>query len=59
MTTDRPYRNALKREEILKALNDEKDKQFDRTVVDALLSLTNNLSINMETNAVGRFASRS
>lgn len=59
MTTDRPYRKALKREEILKILNEEKDKQFDRKVVDALFSLTSNLSINMETNAVGRFAARS
>lgn len=59
MTTDRPYRNALKREEILKIFNEEKDRQFDGHAVDALLSLTNNLSINIETNTVGRFAARS
>jgi len=59
MTTDRPYRNALKREEILKIFNEEKDRQFDGHVVDALLSLTNNLSINIETNTIGRFAARS
>lgn len=50
MATDRPYRNALKRDEILKIFNEEKDRQFDGHVVDALLSLTNNLSINIETN---------
>ncbi len=50
MTTDRPYRNALKREEILKIFNEEKDKQFDGDVVNALLSLTNNLTLNIMTN---------
>ncbi len=59
MTTDRPYRNALKREEILKIFNEEKDRQFDGHVVNALLALTNNLSINIETNTVGRLAARS
>ncbi|MDD5680079.1 MAG: HD-GYP domain-containing protein [Candidatus Omnitrophica bacterium] len=58
MTTDRPYRNALKREEILKIFNDEKGKQFDKNVVDALLSLTNNLSINIETTAAGYLTGR-
>ena len=48
MTTDRPYRNALAREEILKIFNAEKDRQFDRKAVDALLALTDNLRINIE-----------
>lgn len=48
MTTDRPYRNALAREEIVKIFNAEKDRQFDRKVVDALLALTDNLRINIE-----------
>ncbi len=48
MTTDRPYRNAIAREEMLKIFNAEKDRQFDRKVVDALLALTDNLRINIE-----------
>lgn len=52
MTTDRPYRNALKREEMLKIFIEEKGKQFDGTVVDALLALTNNFNINIEMTAV-------
>jgi len=55
MTTDRPYRNALRREEILKIFNEEKGKQFDKDIVDALLSLTNDLSINIETDTMGHF----
>ncbi|MBU4488870.1 MAG: HD domain-containing protein [Candidatus Omnitrophica bacterium] len=51
MTTDRPYRNALNREKILDIFNMEKDKQFDGRVVDALLSLTDNLRINIEAHA--------
>lgn len=58
MTADRPYRSALKREEILKIFNDEKDRQFDRNVVNALLSLTNNLSINIDTATAGHFKTR-
>lgn len=34
MTTDRPYRKALTKEEAIKALNDNKDKQFHSKVVD-------------------------
>lgn len=48
MTTDRPYRDALKREEILDIFGKNKDKQFDGKVVDALLSLTDNLRVNIE-----------
>jgi len=54
MTTDRPYRKALTREDILRILQEESGKQFDKTVVDALLEITDNLRINIKPPAQAR-----
>ena len=48
MTTDRPYRKALSREEILNIFKQESGKQFDEKIVDILLEITDNLSISIK-----------
>ena len=48
MMTDRPYRKALTSEEISRVFEEQKDKQFDGRVVDALFKVTNNFSIRIK-----------
>ncbi|MBN1871870.1 MAG: HD-GYP domain-containing protein [Candidatus Omnitrophica bacterium] len=49
MTTDRPYRKALSREEIAKIFTEQKGKQFDERVVNALFHATDNLRTKIKT----------
>jgi putative nucleotidyltransferase with HDIG domain len=48
MTTDRPYRKALSRDEILKIFLEKSGRQYDKKVVDALFKITNSLKLNIE-----------
>jgi|GEM_PF-500273 len=48
MTSDRPYRNALPREEAIKELKSEKGKQFSPEVVDAFLEVEKELYGKLE-----------
>ena len=55
MTTDRPYRKALSRENILKIFKEESGKQFDKKVVGALIDITDDLKINIEADKKKKF----
>jgi len=48
MTTDRPYRKALPREDVLKIFKEQSGKQFDKKIVDALIEVTNELRLNIQ-----------
>ncbi len=48
MSSDRPYRKALSRDNIVRIFREKSGKQFDKTVVDALFRITDDLRIRIE-----------